>query len=120
MATDDVKVLRMLWLFLGLTYYSATYFYANELENSSQPKMKHPKLEKGKRSQGFVFIQNKLLAIAFSLNKLVFLVVLLCIGLQMWILQFQSHVDTVINDVGGALRFNGFYGQPNSLKHKES
>ena len=32
----------------------------------------------------------------------------------------QSHVDTVINDVGGALRFIGFYGQPDSLKHKES
>ena len=32
--TDD-RVLRMLWLFFGLTYYSATYFYANELENSS-------------------------------------------------------------------------------------
>ena len=89
MATDDVKILRMLWLFFGLTYYSATYFYANELENSSQPEMKHPKLEKGKRSQGSVFIQNKLLALAFSLNKLVFLVVLLCIGQQMWILQFS-------------------------------
>ena len=89
MATDDDRVLRMLWLFFGLTYYSATYFYANELENSSQPEMKHPKLEKGKRSQGSVFIQNKLLAVAFSLNKLVFLVVLLCIGQQMWILQFR-------------------------------
>ncbi|KAF3953126.1 hypothetical protein CMV_021401 [Castanea mollissima] len=42
----------MLWLFFRLTYYSAMYFYANELENSSQPKMKHPKLEKGKKSQG--------------------------------------------------------------------
>ena len=85
MATDDVRVLRMLWLFFGLTYYSATYFYANELENSSQPEMKHPKLEKGKISQRSIFIQNKLLAIAFSLNKLV----LHCIGLQMWILQFR-------------------------------
>ena len=85
MATDDVRVLRMLWLFFGLTYYSATYFYANELENSSQPEMKHPKLEKGKRSQGSIFIQNKLLATAFSLNKLV----LHCIGLQVWILQFR-------------------------------
>ena len=89
MATDDVRVLRMLWLFFGLTYYSATYFYANELENSSQLEMKHPKLEKGKISQRSIFIQNKLLAIAFSLNKLVFLVVLHCIGLQMWILQFR-------------------------------
>ena len=32
----------------------------------------------------------------------------------------RSHVDTVINDVGGALCFTGFYGQPDSSKHKES
>ena len=71
------------------TYYSATYFYANELENSSQPEMKHPKLEKGKRSQGSFFIQNKLLAIDFDVNKLVFMVALLCTSLRMWIVQFH-------------------------------
>ena len=71
------------------TYYFATYFYANKLENSSQPEMKHPKLEKGKRSQGSFFIQNKLLAIDFDVNKLVFMVALLCTSLRMWIVQFH-------------------------------
>ena len=79
----------MFRLFFGLTYYSATYFYANELDNSSQPEMKHLKLEKGKRSQGSFFIRNKLLAIDFDVNKFVFLVALLCIGLWMWIVQFH-------------------------------
>ena len=32
----------------------------------------------------------------------------------------RSHVDTVINDVGGALCFIGFYDQPGSSKHKKS
>ena len=31
----------------------------------------------------------------------------------------RSHVDTIINDVGGAF-FTGFYGQPDSSKPKES
>ena len=86
----------MFQFFFGLTYYSATYFYANELDNSSQPEMKHPKLEKGKRSEGSFLIQNKLLAIDFAVNKLVFMVALLCIGLRMWIVQFRLNLGLML------------------------
>nr|POE55042.1 hypothetical protein CFP56_26627 [Quercus suber] len=51
-AMDVIRGTENVSVVFGLTYYSATYFYANELDNSSQPEMKHPKLEKGKRSQG--------------------------------------------------------------------
>ena len=88
-AMDVIRGTENVPVVFGLTYYSATYFYANELDNSSQPEMKHPKLEKGKRSQGSFFIWNKLFAIDFAVNKLVFMVALLCIGLRMWIVQIH-------------------------------
>ena len=88
-AMDVIRGTENVPVVFGLTYYSAPYFYANELDNSSQPEMKHPKLEKGKRSQGSFFIQNKLLAIDFDVNKLVFMVALLCTSLRMWIVQFH-------------------------------
>ena len=58
--------------------------------------MKHPKLEKGKRSQGSFFIQNKLLAIDFDVNKLVFMVALLCTSLRMWIVQFRLNLGLML------------------------
>ena len=56
-AMDVIRGTENVPVVFGLTYYSATYFYANELDNSSQPEMKHPKLEKGKRSQGSFYLK---------------------------------------------------------------
>ena len=48
-AMDVIRGTENVPVVFGLTYYSATYFYANELDNSSQPEMKHLKLEKDRK-----------------------------------------------------------------------